>query len=60
MMMNRIGVSKVLTVQGGSLGDGATWEWYTDAGFTTSAGSGASISVDPLSSDYYLLCTSRR
>ncbi len=31
-----VGVSKVLTVQGGSLGDGATWEWYTDAGFTSS------------------------
>ncbi len=40
---------------GGSLGDGATWEWYTDAGFTTTAGSGASISVDPLvSTTYYV------
>ena len=50
-----VGVSKVLTVQGGSLGDGATWEWYTDAGFTSSAGSGLSISVDPLvSTTYYV------
>ncbi len=50
-----VGVSKLLTVQGGSLGDGATWEWYTDAGFTSSAGSGPSISVDPLvSTTYYV------
>ncbi len=50
-----VGVSKTLTVQGGSLGDGASWEWYTDAGFTASAGSGISITVDPLvSTTYYV------
>ncbi len=48
-----VGTSKVLTVLGGSLGDGADWEWYTDAGFITSAGSGVSISVDPLTSTTY-------
>ncbi len=50
-----VGVSKTLTVQGGSLGDGASWEWYTDAGFTASAGSGISITVDPLGK-HDLLC----
>ncbi len=49
------GTSKVLTVVGGNLGDGASWEWYTDAGFTASAGSGISITVDPLvSTTYYV------
>ena len=50
-----VGVSKTLTVQGGSLGDGATWEWYSDAGFTVSEGSGVSIVVDPaVSTTYYV------
>ncbi len=44
---------KTLTVQGGSLGDGATWEWYSDAGFTVSEGSGISIVVDPAASTTY-------
>ncbi|MCP4369839.1 MAG: hypothetical protein GY797_17245, partial [Deltaproteobacteria bacterium] len=49
------GTGKVLTVTGGSLGDGATWEWYSDAGFTTSEGSGVSITVDPaVSTTYYV------
>ena len=48
-----VGVSKTLTVQGGSLGDGATWEWYSDAGFTVSEGSGASIVVDPAANTTY-------
>ncbi len=48
-----VGVSKTLTVQGGSLGDGATWEWYSDAGFTVSEGSGISIVVDPAASTTY-------
>ncbi len=44
-----------LTVQGGSLGDGATWEWYSDAGFTVSEGSGISITVDPaVNTTYYV------
>ncbi|MCB0496923.1 MAG: hypothetical protein KDC79_12365, partial [Cyclobacteriaceae bacterium] len=35
-----IPVNITLTAVGGSLGTGATVEWYTDAAFTTSAGSG--------------------
>jgi hypothetical protein len=41
------GTTKTLTVQGGSLGDGASWYWSTDAGFGTSIGTGISIVVDP-------------
>jgi gliding motility-associated-like protein len=49
------GTAKALTVQGGSLGDGANWHWYSDAGFTTPEGTGASIAVDPaVSTTYYV------
>ncbi len=49
------GVSKTLTVQGGSLGDGADWYWYSDAGFSTLVGTGVVISVDPaVSTTYYV------
>ncbi|MCP4369002.1 MAG: hypothetical protein GY797_12940 [Deltaproteobacteria bacterium] len=47
------GTSKNLTVVGGSLGDGATWEWYSDAGFSTLVGTGVTISVDPATSTTY-------
>ncbi|MEZ5069672.1 MAG: hypothetical protein R2751_01560 [Bacteroidales bacterium] len=47
------GTAKTLAVVGGSLGDGASWQWYTDAGFSVSAGTGASISVDPATSTTY-------
>ncbi|MEZ5069678.1 MAG: hypothetical protein R2751_01590 [Bacteroidales bacterium] len=43
------GAAKTLTVVGGSRpGAGADWYWYSDAAFTVSEGSGASISVDQL------------
>ena len=41
------GTSKTLTVDGGSLGTGAVWQWFTGSCGGTSAGTGASISVDP-------------
>ena len=45
----------MLSVEGGRLGNNATWAWYSDAGFSTCAGSGPSISVDPLvSTTYYV------
>ncbi len=47
------GISKQLDVVGGSLGENATWEWYSDAGFTASEGSGPSIIVDPDSTTTY-------
>ena len=49
------GVVKTLTVVGGTLGTNATWEWYSDATFLTSAGSGPSTTVDPaITSTYYV------
>ncbi len=48
-----VGTPKDLTVVGGSLGDGATWVWYTDASFTTNVGTGISITVDPPANTTY-------
>ncbi|MFZ5939988.1 MAG: beta strand repeat-containing protein, partial [Bacteroidota bacterium] len=47
------GTAKTLTVSGGSLGTNAVWNWSTDAAFSTSAGTGASISVDPATTTTY-------
>ncbi len=50
-----VGESANLTVQGGSLGDGATWEWYSGSCGGTSVGSGAGISVSPaVTTTYYV------
>ncbi len=44
-----------LTVQGGSLGTGATWRWYRGSCGGTSVGSGSSIEVSPtVSTTYYV------
>jgi hypothetical protein len=50
------GISKVLSVNGGSLGTGASWKWYTDASYSISAGpDGATLTVDPaISTTYYV------
>ena len=53
------GNSTTITQSGGTLGTGATWRWYSDAGFTTLIGSSvsanASLSVSPaISTTYYL------
>ena len=42
-----------LTVQGGSLGTGADWEWYTGSCGGTSVGSGSAISVSPTTTTTY-------
>jgi gliding motility-associated-like protein len=47
------GNSTTLSVVGGYLGNGATWEWYTGSCGGTSAGSGNSISVSPSSNTTY-------
>ncbi len=47
------GIEKTLLVSGGSLGEGADWFWYLDSDLTISAGTGASIMVDPDSSMTY-------
>jgi hypothetical protein len=50
------GVSKTLTVTGGSLGTGASWKWYLDAAFTVPAGpDGITLTVDPaVTTTYYV------
>lgn len=48
------GTSTVLSVQGGTLGSGATWEWYSGGTCcSVSAGSGSSITVTPSSNTTY-------
>ena len=47
------GQNTTLTVSGGSLGSGATWQWYTGSCGGTSAGAGASITVSPSSTTTY-------
>ena len=47
------GQPTTLTQTGGTLGTGASYKWYSDAGFTVSAGSGPSITVSPVTSTTY-------
>lgn len=48
------GTSTVLSVQGGSLGTAASWEWYSGASCcTTPVGTGSSITVTPSSNITY-------
>ena len=50
------GSSSLLTVQGGSLGTGANWMWYSGSCGGTSIGTGNSITVSPSGdSTYYAL-----
>ena len=47
------GQSTTLTVQGGSLGSGAVWRWYTGSCGGTLVGTGASINVSPATTTTY-------
>jgi len=47
------GESSMLTVQGGSLGTGASWMWYRDSCGGTYVDTGSSISVSPSSTTTY-------
>ena len=49
------GASVTLTANGGSLGTGATWEWFSGSCTGTSVGSGASIVVTPASTTSYFV-----
>ncbi len=53
------GGSTILTQTGGSLGTGASWQWYSDASFNnlvgTSTDADASLSVNPTSTTTYYL-----
>jgi hypothetical protein len=47
------GTSAVLRVNGGSLGNGAQWKWYSASCGGTSLGSGSSITVSPTTRTTY-------
>lgn len=47
------GGTATLSVSGGSLGGGATWQWYSGSCGGTSVGSGTSITVSPSSTTTY-------
>lgn len=49
------GVSRTLTVSGGSLGTGASWVWYADSAHTALVGKGTSIAVAPTSTTTYFV-----
>jgi hypothetical protein len=46
-------VSVTLQVSNGSLGSGATWQWYSGSCGGTSAGSGSSITISPSATTTY-------
>jgi hypothetical protein len=49
------GGSSTLTLTGGTLGTGATWQWYTVSCGGTAAGSGTAITVTPaVTTTYYV------
>ena len=48
-----LGESTVLTVNGGSLGTGANWRWYSASCGITAAGTGAGITVTPTAPGTY-------
>ncbi len=49
------GVSTTLSVVGGSLGTGASWNWYSGGCGGTFVGSGPSVTVSPASSTTYFV-----
>lgn len=50
-----LGTVKTLTPAGGTLGTGAVWAWYADAGFTALIDTGNFINVDPAVNTTYWL-----
>jgi len=50
-----LGGNSVLTLNGGSLGTGASWKWYAGGCGVTSIGTGNSISVSPTSTTTYFV-----
>lgn len=48
------GTNVTLTIDGGTLGDGASWKWYLNAGGTISAGAdGSTLDVAPMTTAQY-------
>ena len=50
-----VGNSSTLTVNGGSLGTGAQWQWYSGSCGGTPVGSGISITVSPTTTTTYFV-----
>ncbi len=50
-----VGDTSTLTKNGGSLGSGASWEWYSGSCGGTAEGSGSSIDVHPSSTTTYFV-----
>jgi hypothetical protein len=50
-----LGTSSTLTANGGKLGLGASWKWYSGSCTGTLVGSGTSVTVSPTSSTTYYL-----
>jgi hypothetical protein len=50
-----VGTIKTLTPVGGTLGTGAVWAWYADAGFTALIDTGNFLNVDPTGATTYWL-----
>jgi len=49
------GTPSLLTLNGGSLGTGATWQWYSGSCGGTPAGTGTSITVNPSADSIYFV-----
>ena len=50
-----LGGNAILTVNGGSLGTGASWQWYSGSCGGTPVGTGSSITVSPSSATNYFV-----
>lgn len=50
-----IGESATLTVEGGALGDGGVWNWYSGSCAGTPIGTGESITVNPVTTTTYFV-----
>src|SRR5690606_20188115 len=50
-----IGSSTTLSVNGGSLGSGANWQWYSSSCCGTAAGTGSAILVSPTTTTTYFV-----
>jgi hypothetical protein len=50
-----LGQNTTLTLNGGSLGDGANWRWYSNSCGETSVGNGLSVKVNPTTTTTYYL-----
>jgi len=50
-----VGESALLSIEGGTLGIGANWVWYSSDGFDKRIGTGSSINVSPIEAKSYFV-----